>query len=132
MANASVRIFKQALRDLSDRAKARLPARVMNEAEALAAAMQNEASAHSRSGATVQSIKAVPTNKPNRARVVAGGDLTSKEVRKGSGVTYDYVRADEFGTVKMSAIPFFFSTYRARKAGIKQRIAEGIASDITS
>lgn len=132
MANASVQAFKAALRDRSERARSRIPSRVMNEAEGLAAAMQQAASAHQKTGATVQSVKAVPTSKPSRARVVAGGDLTTKEVRQGSGVSYDYVRAEEFGTVNEHAIPFFFTTYRARRAGIKQRIAEGIVADITS
>ena len=67
-------------------------------------------------------------------RIVAGGNMT---IRPGlSGKPYDYVRADEFGTVKMPARPFFFPTYRLRKkkmiadmkrrltASIKQRSAE--------
>jgi hypothetical protein len=132
MANASVQAFKAALRDISARAKARLPARVENEANGLAAAMKDAAGAHRRSGNTVESIQVAKTSKASRFRVTAGGDLTTKEVRKGSGKTFDYVRGEEFSTVTMPAIPFFFTTYRARKAEMKKRIADGIASDITS
>jgi HK97 gp10 family phage protein len=63
--------------------------------------------------------------------VEAGGNLTTKEVRGGSGVPYDYALAQEFGTQKRPAQPFFYSTYRARRADIRQEIDDAV-SDVIS
>lgn len=62
--------------------------------------------------------------------VEAGGDLTTKEVRAGSGVAYDYALAQEFGTQRMPAQPFFYSTYRAEQAGIRERIEDAVSDVI--
>lgn len=130
MANASVQAFKAALRANAQRARGNAPARAENEANGLADKMRAAAGAHRKSGNTVNSIQV--TKAGRKTRITAGGDLTTKEVRKGSGATFDYVRAEEFGTQKEIAIPFFFNTYRAERDGIKQRLAQGIASDLTS
>lgn len=42
-------------------------------------------------------------------------------------VTYDYALAQEFGTSKMPAHPFFYSTYRARAAGIRAEIEQAVS-----
>ncbi len=42
--------------------------------------------------------------------VQAGGDMTTKTVREGSGVPYDYSEAFEFGTRHQEARPFFWPT----------------------
>lgn len=44
--------------------------------------------------------------------VVAGGEKTTREVRSGSGVTYDYAMAQELGTKEMPANPFFYPAKR--------------------
>lgn len=54
--------------------------------------------------------------------VVAGGPLTTKEVRSGSGVSYDYALAGEFGTSDTPAQPYFYGPYRLIKRRIKSRI----------
>lgn len=100
---------------------------ILDEANALAEKMRQRALAHKKSGATVASIQVVQGTNPNRVRIVAGGDLTTKEIRKGSGVPYDYVRAEEFGTKDEPAIPFFYNTYRAEKGGIVRRVTDGAA-----
>ncbi|ABE63269.1 Phage protein, HK97, gp10 [Nitrobacter hamburgensis X14] len=56
--------------------------------------------------------------------VQAGGELTTKEVREGSGVEYDYALGFEFGTSHQPARPFFWPTYQAHKDGIQQAIDE--------
>jgi HK97 gp10 family phage protein len=66
----------------------------------------------------------VPGSSPLEYAVQAGGDLTIKEVREGSGVDYDYALAFEFGTSRQPARPFFWSTYQARKDEIQQAIDE--------
>lgn len=58
--------------------------------------------------------------------VQAGGDMTTKEVRGGSGVEYDYAEAFEFGTSHQPARPFFFSTYRELKDKMQDAINEAI------
>jgi HK97 gp10 family phage protein len=75
------------------------------------------------------SVRLIPDrSKDTIVRVVAGGVLTTRPSI--SSQPYDYARADEFGTQKMAAQPFFFSTYRLMKkriiASMKQRIASNI------
>jgi HK97 gp10 family phage protein len=67
----------------------------------------------------LQSIRVEPGRRPLQALVKAGGPLTTRAVRKGSGVTYDYSLANEFGTRKMKAQPFFWPSYRLMKKRIR-------------
>jgi len=62
--------------------------------------------------------------------VVAGGPTTT---RKGKGKPYDYSRAVEFGHVAEDGSfvppdPFFYTTYRARKRRIQNRIKRAISA----
>jgi HK97 gp10 family phage protein len=59
--------------------------------------------------------------------VQAGGDLTTKEVREGSGVDYDYAEAFEFGTARQPARSFFWSTYREMKDDIQDAIDDAVS-----
>lgn len=59
--------------------------------------------------------------------VQAGGALTTKEVREGSGVQYDYALGFEFGTSRQAARPFFFNTYEAMREDLQQAIADGVS-----
>jgi HK97 gp10 family phage protein len=127
---SNIELFRAGLRLAASAMDKSAPALVSDEAEGLARAMRQAASTHTKSGATVKSIQVQKTTKANRVRIVAGGDLTTKEVRAGSGKSFDYTRAEEFGTQEQKAIPFFFTTYRARKAGIKQRVTEGLRKSI--
>ncbi|MBR0695947.1 HK97-gp10 family putative phage morphogenesis protein [Bradyrhizobium lablabi] len=63
--------------------------------------------------------------------VVAGGDATTKELRAGSGVQYDYALASEFGTAHEPAQPWFYSTYRARREDVRQQIEDAVADAIS-
>jgi HK97 gp10 family phage protein len=58
--------------------------------------------------------------------VQAGGDLTTKEVREGSGVSYDYAEAFEFGTSRQPAQPFFFPTYHAMRDDMQEAITDAV------
>jgi HK97 gp10 family phage protein len=58
--------------------------------------------------------------------VEAGGDLTTKEVREGSGVSYDYAEAFEFGTSHQPARPFFYSTYNAMRDDMQANITDAL------
>lgn len=59
--------------------------------------------------------------------VEAGGDMTTKEVREGSGVEYDYALAFEFGTSRQPARPFFYNTYEAMRDDMQQAIDKAIS-----
>lgn len=72
---------------------------------------------------------------PTRLRVTlkAGGALTTRQVRAGASVSYDYAMAQEFGTVDMAAQPFFWPTWRAHRdqmrRGVKKAIKDAIAKE---
>lgn len=53
--------------------------------------------------------------------VTAGGPLTTRPVRKGAKAFYDYALAQEFGTRKMPANPFFFPAYRILRRRMRSR-----------
>ncbi|RZN10291.1 hypothetical protein CWO91_13950 [Bradyrhizobium genosp. SA-3] len=59
--------------------------------------------------------------------VQAGVDMTTKEVRDGSGVEYDYALAFEFGTSRQPARPFFYSTYNAMRDDMQQAINDAVS-----
>ncbi len=61
--------------------------------------------------------------------VVAGGDLTTKEIREGSGVGYDYALAFEYGTSKQPARSFFYSTYNEMQDDMQDNINDA-ASEV--
>lgn len=123
MSNATVRALRAALKQQSADMAARANSAIEASAHELASSMQGRAKVDT--GNLAKSIKVVSLG--NGAwRVQAGGDLTTKEVRKGSGKPYDYSRAIEFGTVDSKAKPFFYNTYRAKKAGIKRRVKKAM------
>jgi HK97 gp10 family phage protein len=127
MSRASVQALRAELKQRSEKLKANASSAIEYAAQDLAGAIRTRAKV--RSGNTAKSVEAVKL--PSGGwRVQAGGDLTIKEVRKGSGVTYDYTRAEEFGTVDMKARPFFFNTYRAKKAGIKRRALQKLTEGV--
>ena len=64
--------------------------------------------------------------------MTAGGDLTTKEIRQGSGEDYDYARAVEFGSVNAPAEPFFYNTYREMAPEIRQNIEDAVQEAINS
>lgn len=105
------------------------------QAEEMADAMR-AAAPEGETGNLRKSIRVV--QEPGRRMVVvlvaAGGPLTTKEVRGGSGVPYDYARATEFGTQNEPAESFFFPTYRARKkairAAVKERVKQALGKGI--
>lgn len=57
--------------------------------------------------------------------ILAGGDATTKPVReteKGNSPEYDYALAQEFGTEKMAANPFFRVAIRVKKRQVRNRV----------
>lgn len=64
--------------------------------------------------------------------VQAGGEATTREVRNGSGVGYDYALGFEFGTRHQPARPFFYNTYRAKRPAIEAAINAAVEKALSS
>lgn len=62
--------------------------------------------------------------------VKAGGELTTKEVREGSGVGFDYALGFEYGTSRQHAKPFFWPTYNVMRDDMQDKINEAIGKDL--
>ena len=82
-----------------------------------------------RSGNLQRSIR-VEQVSPLRVAVKAGGPLTTKPVRKGASVEYDYALAVEYGTQEQAAEPFFWKSWREKRrrvrAAIKRRVRQEV------
>lgn len=115
---------------LSFKVKKRLAATIKAEADRLATAIK--AKAPVKSGALRDSVQVRRRKNDVDLEVTAGGDATTREVRAGSGVRYDYARAVEFGTVNAPAEPFFYNTYREMAPEIRQNIEDAVQEAINS
>lgn len=62
--------------------------------------------------------------------VLAGGPTTTRPVRKGASVKYDYAVGQELGTKKMPANPYFYPPYRARRRKFKARLSAAMKKAI--
>lgn len=103
-----------------------------DQAEELMAAQR--ARVRVKSGKTRDSIRKIKGDDDLHIFVVAGGETTTKEARKGSGAPYDYAVGEEFGNEHAPANPFFYGPYRAkRKAFVRRRVhrAQQAVKDIT-
>lgn len=136
MTNKSVEAFKRLTDNLKAQVHAHAVEQLRLEADKLAQTIEQVAPVYQgptepgvQPGALKHSVRVVPdATKDTIVRVVAGGQQT---VRPAVSTTpYDYARADEFGTVKMKARPFFFPTYRLMKRGIINEMKRRIRADI--
>ena len=62
--------------------------------------------------------------------VKAGGEATTKEVRGGSGVGFDYALAFVYGTSRQPARDFFWAPYNALRDDMQQQINDAIGKAI--
>lgn len=128
MANSSVEAYKRRLM--------KIPAEVRTAAfTALAKNVQETANAMKQAApqedGTLKASVRVEFDPANvRAKIRAGGDTTTRPVRNGSSATYDYALAQEFGTEKMAANPFFWPMYRlykkSRRPAVKRAMTKAI------
>jgi HK97 gp10 family phage protein len=116
--------FKRALRKVYLAAKREALPATLAAAKDMADTMRRVAPVSS--GNLVQSIKVVVDVSDSKVLIKAGGKLTTKEVRKGSGVPYDYAFAQEFGTKDMPASPFFWPVYRLKKKNARARMTRAL------
>lgn len=124
--NVSVERFRRLTVELQAEVRKEAIAEVGRQAEDLARIIESVAPVHE--GVLKTTVRTFPGRKPTVVVVMAGGQRTRRA--GGAGRAYDYARADEFGTVKMPAQPFFFPTYRLRKkkmrAAVKRKITAAI------
>ncbi len=125
--NVTVERFKRLIdtlqKEVADGAAAELNSQADNLVERIREA------APKKIGVLAASVRKVPTDDPNRIKIVAGGPGTTVSARSGNG-KYDYSLGVEFGTQEAPANPFFYSTYRVRKkpmrSAMKRRISAAI------
>jgi HK97 gp10 family phage protein len=117
--------------DLPFKVKKKLAQTIKDEADKLASAIK-AAAPRGATGNLAASVQVRRKKSETELEVTAGGDLTTKEIRKGSGETYDYARAIEFGGVNAPAEPFFFNTYREMAPDIRQNIDDAVADAFNS
>jgi len=113
-------------------AKKREVARAVKEA---AEELRNAIAPHAPRGATgntQRSVRVTRTRNELTFVVRAGGQLTSRAVREGSGVAYDYALAGEFGTSRQPAQPWFYPAGRAAQDGIEAALADEILEILTN
>ena len=120
MANASLKRWERRLLRLPAAVRKAASDQALKEAVGLATAIQYAAEADE--GDLKASVR-VETANGARFLVKAGGEKTTRPVRDGASATYDYALANEFGTEKMPAQPFFYPPYRVRRAKIRKNIA---------
>lgn len=118
--------FTHGLRALADRMEQSAQREAVAVAQTLASAIA--ANAPVDEGDLRRSVR-VESGR-NGVVVKAGGPLTTRETRKGSGAFYDYSLATEFGTHKEEAEPFFYSTFRAMQRGLRDRIADAATNPL--
>lgn len=105
--------------------KRELAAKLKEQADELADAIKAEAPVVS--GTLRDSVKVRRRRNELELEVVAGGQATSKEIRKGAGVDYDYALAVEYGTTERPAEPFFYNTARQMMPDIQENIEQAVA-----
>lgn len=116
------------LESLPDKLTDHLADVIRDQAEELSAAQRSALksleTSPAETGDLEKSCVAVPGDSPLEYIVQAGGDLTTREIREGSGVDYDYALGFEYGTSRQPARPFFWPEYRKRRDDIQSAIDE--------
>lgn len=117
--------FERAIGQLSFKLRRQIAEAIKAEADRLADAIK--AAAPVKTGRLRDSVKVRRTRNELTLYVTAGGDETTKEVRSGSGVEYDYALATEYGTSKENAQPFFYPTARELEPSIRENIEQAVS-----
>lgn len=124
-------------RQLLRRTLEKLPSQVKKDLQESLTASANELAGKMRSAAPVDdgdlraSIRVKEFDRGGiGALVLAGGALTTKPVRHGQSVRYDYSLAIELGTQEQLAQPFFYPSYRRRKAKIRTKASKAVRAAV--
>jgi hypothetical protein len=71
-------------------------------------------------------VRVVTDAARGRASLLVGGPKTTRKVRAGAAVDYDYAVGVEYGTQKMKAQPYFWPQWRIIKPKAKKRNREDV------
>lgn len=119
------------LNALPDQITEHLSGVLREQAELLSAAqrqaLQSLEQSPEETGDLEESCTVVPGKNDLEFLVQAGGDLTTKDIREGSGKPYDYAEGFEFGTSHQPARPFFYSTYHAMRDDMQGAINDAVS-----
>ena len=119
--NRSVEKFQRVMAAVGPAILAPIKAETFRQAEILRGTMLLKVPANR--GRLRSTIRTEQGAKPMRVLVKAGGDATRVH-------GYDYAIAQEFGTQHNQAQPFFWPSYRARKARIRREIKKAARAAI--
>lgn len=119
--NPTVARFKMDMLNIVNRAKQDFHKTLLLQAEELAENIRSAAPVVT--GALRSSVRTRDVSNQSGTKlsvlVLAGGSKTTK---RSKGQSYDYSVGTEFGTVKETAEPFFYNTYRLYRAnGVKDQ-----------
>jgi len=118
------------LQSLPDKIADQISGVIREQAERLSSAqkqaLRSLEAAPAESGDLEASCRIEPGENPLEFVVKAGGDQTTREIREGSGVTFDYALAFEYGTSRQPARPFFWPTYNALRDDMQSEINQAI------
>ena len=126
--NKSVLAFRKLTVDLQRQVFDDAVAELNVQADALMTVMRTVV-VHGPTSNLANSIRKVPGKKETVVVIQAGGPTTT--VKGGTGKpAYDYARAVEYGTEKVSAQPFFFPTYRLMRKSMRAAMSRKIRKTI--
>jgi HK97 gp10 family phage protein len=127
MANKSVEAFRRLTVDLQRAVYNDAVGELDSQANSLVTMMKGVVK-HGPTGNLANSIRKEAGKKTTVVVVKAGGTST---LRHGAGGrSYDYARAVEFGTLHMSAEPFFFPTFRLMRKTMRSAMRRKITKRI--
>jgi HK97 gp10 family phage protein len=127
MANKSVEAFRKLTLEMQKQVYDDAVGELNSQAERLVGMMKATVK-HGPTGHLANSIRSQPGKVPTIVQVMAGGASTTRQ--GGGGKPYDYARAVEFGTVHMTAEPFFFPTFRLMRKSMRSSMRRKITKTI--
>ena len=124
------------LNSLPDKVAADIDGAIKTQAERLSdaqkQALRSLEAAPAETGDLEASCRVEPGDGALEYVVKAGGELTTKEIRQGSGVGYDYALGFEYGTSRQNAKSFFWPTYNALRADMQNEINAAIGKALNN
>jgi HK97 gp10 family phage protein len=125
--NKSLEAFRKLTREMQQQVYDDAITELNAQADALVGLMKQTVK-HGPTGDLAASIRKQPGKVETIVRVMAGGATTTR--KGGGGKPYDYARAVEFGTVKMTAEPFFFPSFRLMRKTMRSSMRRKISKTI--
>jgi HK97 gp10 family phage protein len=124
-----VEALRAKLKALPPAVREELQTSLTESAETIAAQQRSLVAVES--GELKGTIKVTPFSRGGIGAVItAGGEATTKPVRDGQSATYDYALAQELGTQDQLAQPFFYPSFRQKKAGARRKASKAVRAAV--